>query len=185
VVPEQHRGVGQVLGGDLGHLQLGEQQFGGRQRPRFGLEPGAEVQRVRHLEGVQEHVHVPAAVAVVEQPPRPVAGVEEPLRLVPQFLQQGAQRPGLPPVRHQVEVRVGATEGGPRGRGSAQPDRHPAEQPDLDRPLGGRGHQGAPGRHHRRLSSHPKKFEKNLTNEVGIRDTHTQSPLDTNMIIMQ
>src|SRR5262249_9397996 len=112
----------------------------------------AEIEGVRHLEGVEEDVDLPAARAVVEQPPGPMRGVEHPLRLEARLLQQGAQRPRLPFVRHQVDVRVVTAQECPGGGRAADPDRDAAEQADRDGPSRGPGHDRAARGHHRRLT---------------------------------
>ena len=124
MLEQEHDDVGRILSVQGGNLELRQQELGGGEALGLELQALPEVERVRHLELVQEDVDVVAPVSrVVEEPLGAVGGVEDPLRLVAELLEQVAQGSRLAFVGDEVDVRVVAAKRLTCAVRGSQPDR--------------------------------------------------------------
>ena len=111
-MPEQQRlRIDDVLGVDLHHLQLGQQQVGRRERLWMHLKAIVELERMTHAEGPNEDVDL-ARVALVIEEETAVAMqvVEAPVGDVTELAEQALESPVLALLDHDVDITVASIE---------------------------------------------------------------------------
>src|SRR3712207_2300578 len=130
-IVQQSQRVPDVFLVELDDLELGQEQFGQRDRQGLNVESLAKAYLVGHPEGAHQDVHLTIVLAVkVQQSLLTVHRVEANVGLVAQSLEKALHLGRCAPRCDPIQVGVLALERGVEAILGPQLDRHPTEQPE-------------------------------------------------------